>query len=80
MKCKSCVFRLMPLAPILPATFRRTTMADIAASQSLTASRSTAGALASLSLAMLLSSLSTSIANVALPTLSTAFDASFPAV
>ncbi|CDX23627.1 Arabinose efflux permease family protein [Mesorhizobium sp. ORS 3324] len=44
------------------------------------ASRSTTGALASLSLAMLLSSLGTSIANVALPTLSTAFAASFPAV
>jgi MFS family permease len=44
------------------------------------ASRSTTGALISLSLAMLLSSLSTSIASVALPTLSTAFAASFPAV
>src|SRR5215813_1571921 len=38
------------------------------------------GALASLSLAMLLSSLGTSIANVALPTLAEAFAASFPAV
>ncbi|WP_245420431.1 MULTISPECIES: MFS transporter [unclassified Mesorhizobium] len=55
-------------------------MADIAHSHVASASRSTAGALASLSLAMLLSSLSTSIANVALPTLSTAFAASFPAV
>ena len=55
-------------------------MTDIAASQSLPASRSTASALASLSLAMLLSSLSTSIANVALPTLSAVFQASFPAV
>ncbi|MGX8008301.1 MFS transporter [Mesorhizobium sp. ORM8.1] len=55
-------------------------MADVIASQSLPTSRSAAGALASLSLAMLLSSLSTSIANVALPTLSTVFNASFPAV
>ena len=55
-------------------------MAEITASQSLATSRSAAGALASLSLAMLLSSLSTSIANVALPTLSTVFNASFPAV
>src|SRR5690242_8090763 len=38
------------------------------------------GALASLSLAMLLSSLGVSIANVALPTLAGAFAASFPAV
>ena len=38
------------------------------------------GALASLSLAMLLSSLGTSIANVELPTLAQVFDASFQAV
>jgi MFS family permease len=38
------------------------------------------GALAGLSLSMLLSSLSTSIANVALPTLAQAFDASFQQV
>lgn len=38
------------------------------------------GALASLSLAMLLSSLDTSIAHTALPTLAVAFDATFPAV
>src|SRR5262245_8813001 len=43
-------------------------------------SPSARGALASLSLAMLLSSLGTSIANVALPTLAEAFAASFPAV
>ena len=55
-------------------------MTDIADPRAVQASRSTTGALASLSLAMLLSSLSTSIANVALPTLSTAFAASFPAV
>ncbi|RWA72189.1 MFS transporter [Mesorhizobium sp.] len=55
-------------------------MADIADPRAVQASRSATGALASLSLAMLLSSLSTSIANVALPTLSTAFAASFPAV
>ncbi|RUU12172.1 MFS transporter, partial [Mesorhizobium sp. USDA-HM6] len=55
-------------------------MADIADPRAVQASRSTAGALTSLSLAMLLSSLSTSIANVALPTLATAFAASFPAV
>ncbi|WP_245436390.1 MFS transporter [Mesorhizobium tamadayense] len=55
-------------------------MADIADPRIASASRSATGALASLSLAMLLSSLSTSIANVALPTLSTAFAASFPAV
>ena len=55
-------------------------MAEIALEQTPPASRSTAGALASLSLAMLLASLSTSIANVALPTLSVAFAASFPAV
>ena len=54
-------------------------MTDIADPRAVQASRSTTGALASLSLAMLLSSLSTSIANVALPTLSTAFAASFPA-
>ena len=40
---------------------------------------STSGALAGLSLAMLLASLGTSIANVALPTLAQAFDASFQA-
>ncbi|RUV43686.1 MULTISPECIES: MFS transporter [unclassified Mesorhizobium] len=55
-------------------------MADIADPRTVPASRSASGALASLSLAMLLSSLSTSIANVALPTLSTAFAASFQAV
>ncbi|PBC01106.1 MFS transporter [Mesorhizobium sp. WSM3860] len=55
-------------------------MADIAVPRTAPASRSASGALASLSLAMLLSSLSTSIANVALPTLSTAFAASFQAV
>lgn len=41
---------------------------------------STRGALAALALSMLLSSLGTSIANVALPSLSEAFDASFQAV
>jgi hypothetical protein len=58
-------------------------MADIASSSAAhtnAPSRSTAGALASLSFAMLLSSLGTSIANVALPTLAAAFAASFPAV
>ncbi|WP_036258103.1 MFS transporter [Mesorhizobium sp. WSM3224] len=55
-------------------------MADIAEPRAAPARHSTAGALASLSLAMLISSLSTSIANVALPTLSVAFAASFPAV
>lgn len=55
-------------------------MADIADPRIASAGRSATGALASLSLAMLLSSLSTSIANVALPTLSMAFAASFPAV
>lgn len=55
-------------------------MADIAETRATAASRSTAGALASLSLAMLVSSLGTSIANVALPTLSAAFAAPFPAV
>ncbi|RWG79287.1 MAG: MFS transporter, partial [Mesorhizobium sp.] len=59
---------------------RRRTMADIADPRAVEVSRSATGALASLSLAMLLSSLSTSIANVALPTLSEAFSASFPAV
>ncbi|WP_374370646.1 MFS transporter [Dongia sp.] len=42
--------------------------------------RSVTGALAALSLAMLLSSLGTSIANVGLPSLATAFGASFQAV
>ncbi|RWE05887.1 MAG: MFS transporter, partial [Mesorhizobium sp.] len=55
-------------------------MADIAETRAAPVSRSTAGALASLSLAMLVSSLATSIANVALPTLSVVFAASFPAV
>ncbi|TGP49323.1 MFS transporter [bacterium M00.F.Ca.ET.230.01.1.1] len=55
-------------------------MADIAETRVAPARHSTAGALAGLSLAMLLSSLGTSIANVALPTLSAAFAASFPAV
>ena len=55
-------------------------MADIAEIRAAPVSRSTAGALASLSLAMLVSSLATSIANVALPTLSVVFAASFPAV
>jgi len=55
-------------------------MADIARTRDAPASLSTTGALASLSLAMLVSSLGTSIANVALPTLSVAFAASFAAV
>ncbi|RVD61585.1 MFS transporter [Mesorhizobium sp. M2D.F.Ca.ET.185.01.1.1] len=55
-------------------------MADIAETRVAPARHSTPGALAGLSLAMLLSSLGTSIANVALPTLSAAFAASFPAV
>ncbi|RUW66438.1 MFS transporter, partial [Mesorhizobium sp. M2A.F.Ca.ET.067.02.1.1] len=55
-------------------------MADIAETRAAPVSHSTAGALASLSLAMLVSSLATSIANVALPTLSVVFAASFPAV
>ncbi|WP_245442557.1 MFS transporter [Mesorhizobium hawassense] len=55
-------------------------MADIAETRAAPVRHSTAGALASLSLAMLISSLGTSIANVALPTLSLAFAASFPAV
>ncbi|WP_292498706.1 MFS transporter [Mesorhizobium sp.] len=55
-------------------------MADIAETRATPLSHSTAGALASLSLAMLVSSLATSIANVALPTLSVVFAASFPAV
>ncbi|MDX8440561.1 MFS transporter [Mesorhizobium australafricanum] len=55
-------------------------MADIAETRAVPARHSTTGALVSLSLAMLISSLSTSIANVALPTLSLAFAASFPAV
>ncbi|TPK96245.1 MULTISPECIES: MFS transporter [unclassified Mesorhizobium] len=55
-------------------------MADIAETRTAPGSHSTAGALAGLSLAMLVSSLATSIANVALPTLSVAFAASFAAV
>ncbi|BCM18796.1 MFS transporter [Mesorhizobium sp. J8] len=55
-------------------------MADIAETRGAPRSHSTAWALASLSLAMLVSSLATSIANVALPTLSMAFAASFAAV
>ncbi|MBZ9868437.1 MFS transporter [Mesorhizobium sp. CA15] len=55
-------------------------MADIAQTRAAPLRHSTAGALAGLSLAMLVSSLGTSIANVALPTLSAAFAASFPAV
>ncbi|WP_254634336.1 MFS transporter [Mesorhizobium sp. GbtcB19] len=55
-------------------------MADIAETRAAPGRRSTVGALTSLSLAMLISSLGTSIANVALPTLSMAFAASFPAV
>lgn len=55
-------------------------MTDIALPQTAPAKPSSAAALASLSLAMLLSSLATSIANVALPTLSATFNASFPAV
>ncbi|TPJ32677.1 MFS transporter [Mesorhizobium sp. B2-8-3] len=55
-------------------------MADIAETRAAPGSHSAAGALASLSLAMLVSSLGTSIANVALPTLSLAFAASFAAV
>lgn len=49
-------------------------MAD---AQTLTVKRNTAGALAGLSLSLLLSSLGTSIANVALPTLAEAFSAPF---
>lgn len=52
-------------------------MADI---DTATTGRRTAGALAGLSLAVLLSSLGTSIANVALPTLAESFSASFGAV
>jgi MFS family permease len=55
-------------------------MVDIAETRAAPGSHSTASALASLSLAMLVSSLATSIANVALPTLSVAFAASFAAV
>ncbi|MBZ9761640.1 MFS transporter [Mesorhizobium sp. CA8] len=55
-------------------------MADIAETRAARLRHSTAGALASLSLAMLVSSLGTSIANVALPTLSVALAASFAAV
>ncbi|TPI47703.1 MFS transporter [Mesorhizobium sp. B2-9-1] len=55
-------------------------MVDIAETRAAPLRHSTAGALAGLSLAMLVSSLGTSIANVALPTLSAAFAASFPAV
>ncbi|MBZ9848804.1 MFS transporter [Mesorhizobium sp. CA14] len=55
-------------------------MADIAETRAAPLRHSAAGALASLSLAMLVSSLGTSIANVALPTLSVAFAASFAAV
>ncbi|MDX8534447.1 MFS transporter [Mesorhizobium sp. VK25A] len=55
-------------------------MADIAETRAAPGSHSTVGALASLSLAMLVSSLGTSVANVALPTLSVAFAASFAAV
>ncbi|TIU31113.1 MAG: MFS transporter, partial [Mesorhizobium sp.] len=79
------MLRVPPYQPraYLPGKFhlsRRRTMTDIADTAAVPASRSTTGALASLSLAMLLSSLSTSIANVALPTLSIVFAASFPAV
>ncbi|MBZ9736527.1 MFS transporter [Mesorhizobium sp. CA18] len=55
-------------------------MVDIAETRAAPVRHSTAGALAGLSLAMLVSSLGTSIANVALPTLSVAFAASFAAV
>ncbi|MCR6501586.1 MFS transporter [Shinella sp. CPCC 101442] len=48
--------------------------------EAITAARHRAGALAGLSLAILLSSLGTSIANVALPTLATTFAAPFPHV
>ena len=81
-KCKHCVFRYVIRTLIFPAssTDGEEIMADIAETRAAPARHSTAGALASLSLAMLVSSLATSIANVALPTLSVAFAASFPSV
>jgi EmrB/QacA subfamily drug resistance transporter len=84
--CNRCVFRHIGRAPIFRCWKTefvvKPSIAGGAAAVAETAERtpSVRGALAALSLAMLLSSLGTSIANVALPTLAQAFAASFQAV
>src|ERR1700741_1973810 len=92
MKCKSCAFRRagresrFRSTPISePTTVELTLKTIMAARDEALAGRAERApavrwALAGLSLAMLLSSLGTSIANVALPTLAQAFAASFQQV
>ena len=86
-KCNRCVFRHVKatntlLAPVVPVAKDKNvpTSSTPAAAPEQRSSPSAGWALASLSLAMLLSSLGTSIANVALPTLVQAFNTSFQAV
>lgn len=88
MKCKSCVFRLFLPDPILaitaPIRSPQANGIDVnvaaenkAGDRPLARRPDTARVLASLSLCVLLPALGTSIANVALPTLASAFGASF---
>jgi EmrB/QacA subfamily drug resistance transporter len=80
-KCNCCVFRHVSTADTLLAPFARDhRMPDSPTPAAFPGQRfapSVQWALASLSLTMLLASLGTSSANVALPTLAQAFDASF---
>lgn len=85
--CKTCVFRLVPMGRIMEllpfSTFKDIPMLKPTiglAQRSATFPPSTRRALSSLSLSMMLSSLGTSSANVALPTLAAAFSASFQQV
>lgn len=80
-KCKWCVFRYVFETTILLIMLRTMiTAPDVAAAGSAERTPSARWALAGLSLSMLMPSLDTSIANVGLPTLAQAFDASFQAV
>lgn len=88
MKCVQCVFRhVWPGCTLLPVPTRTTNSSLNRPIQahgehfeaSASSPRSTRWALAALALSMLLSSLGTSIANVALPTLAQVFAASFQA-
>lgn len=88
MKCNQCAFRhVWPGRTLLLVPTRTTDgplnrplhTEDEARDASASSPRSARGALAALALSMLLSSLGTSIANVALPTLTQVFEAAFQA-
>src|SRR4249919_3727338 len=84
MDCEPCVFRPARCRPNVPHYLAAGAPMPLASSTDATPERPTAsavrGALLAMSLTMLLSSLGTSIANVALPTFVHALDASFQAV